>query len=78
MHLKFELEQFLPKRKVTSYYLLYMLRGNLTLLKKKNSTVEKEALAVVWALKKHKNILLGYEIEVYTDHQLVSVKMLVN
>jgi len=30
---------------------------------------EKEALAVVWSMKKFRNIIYGYEIEVLTDHQ---------
>ena len=33
------------------------------------STIDREALAVVWALKKFKYVIFGYEITVLTDHK---------
>ena len=33
------------------------------------STTDKEALAIVWGLIKHRYLIYGYKIEVYTDHK---------
>ena len=32
------------------------------------ATIEREAYAIVWALEKFRNIVLGYHITVYCDH----------
>ena len=42
---------------------------SLSKAEKNYDTTNKEALAVVWALKKYRYILLGYEITAYVDHQ---------
>ncbi len=46
-------------------------RRTLTLAES-NYSVTQETLAVVWALKHFRNIILGYPITVYTDHTAVT------
>ena len=56
--------------------LIYSASRQMSLVEKKYTTIEKEALAVVYAYKKFRHYLLGYRIVFHTDHD--SLKYLVN
>ena len=52
---------------------IYFLSRSLTKAEKNYSTTKRESLAIMWALKKLRHIILGYKVEVLTDHRPLQV-----
>jgi len=47
---------------------VYLISQKLTATQQRWATIEKEAYAIVWALSKLKEVILGSHIVIYTDH----------